>query len=74
MRALLVDDDVSSASLVKLAVEPENITVERTESGLEALDMVKRYDFDVMILEQDLSDIEATGWCGACARPTSICR
>ncbi|MEM7044634.1 MAG: response regulator transcription factor [Pseudomonadota bacterium] len=58
MRALLVDDDISSASLVKLAVEPENITVERTEAGLEALDMVKRYDFDVMILEQDLPDIE----------------
>ena len=58
MRALLVDDDVSSASLLKMAVQPENMTVERVESGMEALDMVKRYDFDVMILEQDLDDID----------------
>jgi len=58
MRALLVDDDPSSASLLKLAVQPENIMVERIEAGLDALEMVKHYDFDVMILEQDLPDIE----------------
>jgi two-component system cell cycle response regulator CtrA len=57
MRALVVDDDVSAASLLKLAVEPENIKVDRVETGSEALDMAKHYDFDVMILEQDLSDM-----------------
>ena len=57
MRALLVDDDASSASLLKLAVQPENMMIERVETGLEALEMAKVYDFDVMILEQDLPDI-----------------
>ncbi|MGI9498835.1 MAG: response regulator transcription factor [Geminicoccaceae bacterium] len=60
MRALLVDDDASSASLSKLAVQPENIMVERAEAGLDALEMVKLYDFDVMILEHDLPDIDGT--------------
>ena len=57
MRALLVDDDASSASLLKAAVQPENMMIERVETGLEALEMVKIYDFDAMILEQDLPDL-----------------
>jgi len=57
MRALLVDDDASSAGLLKAAVQPENMMIERVETGLEALEMVKAYDFDVMILEQALPDL-----------------
>ncbi len=57
MRALLVDDDVSAASLVKLALQPENFAVERVESGMDALELVRHYEFDVMILEQDLPDM-----------------
>ena len=60
MRALLVDDDASSASLLKLAVQPENIMVERAEAGMDALEMVKLYDFDVMVLEHDMPDIDGT--------------
>ncbi|MGI9485138.1 MAG: response regulator transcription factor [Geminicoccaceae bacterium] len=60
MRALLVDDDASSASLLKLAVQPENIMVERAEIGMDALEMAKLYDFDVMILEHDMPDIDGT--------------
>jgi two-component system cell cycle response regulator CtrA len=58
MRVLLVDDDPSSASLLKLAVQAENMLVERVDSGLDALDMAKVYDFDAMVLEQDLPDIK----------------
>jgi len=58
MRALLVDNDPSSANLLKLTVQSENIVIERVAAGLEALEMVRHYDFDVMILEQDLPDIE----------------
>jgi len=57
MRALLVDNDVSAASLVKLAITPENISIDRVDSGEEAIDMVKHYEFDVMISEQDLPDM-----------------
>jgi two-component system cell cycle response regulator CtrA len=58
MRVLLVDDDASSASLLRLAVQTENMMVERAEAGLDALEMAKRYDFDAMVLEQDLPDIQ----------------
>ncbi|MEZ5930763.1 MAG: response regulator transcription factor [Alphaproteobacteria bacterium] len=58
MRVLLVDDDASSASLLRLAVQAENIMVERADAGLDALEMAKRYDFDAMVLEQDLPDIQ----------------
>ena len=58
MRALLVDDDSSAFSLLKAAVKPENFIIERAEAGLDAIEMVKVYDFDVMIVEQDLPDIE----------------
>jgi two-component system cell cycle response regulator CtrA len=58
MRALLVDDDSSAFSLLKAVVEPENFIIERAEAGLDAIEMVKVYDFDVMIVEQDLPDIE----------------
>lgn len=60
MRALLVDDDVSSTSLLRQTLGSENIMIERAEAGMEALDMAKRYDFDVMLLEQDLPDIPGT--------------
>jgi two-component system cell cycle response regulator CtrA len=58
MRALLVDDDSSAFSLLKAAVQAENFIIERAEAGLDAIDMVKVYDFDVMLVEQDLPDIQ----------------
>ncbi|MGI9508668.1 MAG: response regulator transcription factor [Geminicoccaceae bacterium] len=58
MRVLLVDDDASSASLLKLAVQPENMMVERVEAGMDALEMVKLYDYDAMVLEHDMPDID----------------
>jgi two-component system cell cycle response regulator CtrA len=58
MRALVVDDDASTANSLKLAARQERMIVERATSGAEALEMVKLYDFDVMVLEQDLPDGE----------------
>lgn len=57
MRALLVDHDVTAASQVKLAIEPENISIDRVDTGEEAIDMAKHYDFDAVISEQDLADM-----------------
>ena len=57
MRALLVDDSAMSANLLKSVLGPENFLIEQVEAGEEALDVVKHYDFDVMILEVDLPDM-----------------
>lgn len=58
MRALLVDDDPASLALLKTTLAAENFLVEQVESGEEALDVVKLYDFDVMILKLDLPDLD----------------
>ncbi|MEM9440195.1 MAG: response regulator transcription factor [Pseudomonadota bacterium] len=58
MRALLVDDDSSAFQLLTVAVQSENMIIEQAETGSDAIEMAKIYDFDAVILEQDLPDIE----------------
>jgi len=60
MRALLVDDSPTSGDLLKSALSSENFLIEQVEAGEEALDVVKLYDFDVMILEIDLPDMDGS--------------
>ncbi|MGI9452573.1 MAG: response regulator transcription factor [Geminicoccaceae bacterium] len=60
MRALLVDDSPTSANLLRSALDSENFLIEQVESGEEALDVVKLYDFDVMMLEMDLPDMDGS--------------
>jgi two-component system cell cycle response regulator CtrA len=57
MRALLVDDDPASPHLLKSALGRDSFLIEQVETGEEALDVVKLYDFDVMVLEVDLPDM-----------------
>ncbi|MGH1483253.1 MAG: response regulator transcription factor [Geminicoccales bacterium] len=58
MRALLVDDDTAISDLLKAALGRENFLIEQVETAEEALDVIKLYDFDVMILEIDLADMD----------------
>lgn len=60
MRALVVDDDAVSARLVKAAIEGQNFVVEVSETGEDALELVKLYDFDIAILDLRLPDIDGT--------------
>ncbi len=58
MRALLVDDDSACLNLLKSALASQGFLIEQVETGEEALDVVKLYDFDVMILELELPDMD----------------
>jgi two-component system, cell cycle response regulator CtrA len=58
MRALVVDDDTVAARLIQAAVEPHNVVVEAAGTGEDALDLVKVYDFDIMILDLRLPDVD----------------
>ncbi len=58
MRVLLVDDNTDSLSLLKPRFVAENFLIEQVETGEEALDIVKLYDFDVMVMELDLPDLD----------------
>ena len=58
MRALLVDPDPTLARNAQAAIEPANFIVQNVETGEEALELVKLYDFDVMLLDLALADVD----------------
>jgi two-component system cell cycle response regulator CtrA len=58
MRALVVDDDPVSAKLIQKTIEPGNFIVELTDSGEDALELAKLYDFDIIVLDLRLPDID----------------
>jgi len=58
MRVLLVDDDPVSTALVEAVLGRQDYVVEAIEQGEDALDMIRRYDFDAMILDLRLPDVD----------------
>jgi two-component system cell cycle response regulator CtrA len=58
MRALVVEDDPVSAKLIDAALRTEGIINEQAETGEDAIDLAKHYDFDIVILDLRLPDME----------------
>ena len=58
MRALVVEDDPVSAKLIDAALRSEGIINEQAETGEDAIDLAKHYDFDIVILDLRLPDME----------------
>jgi len=58
MRALVIEDDPVSAKLIETALRAENIVFEPTDRGEEGIDLAKLYDFDIIILDLRLPDID----------------
>jgi two-component system, cell cycle response regulator CtrA len=58
MRVLLVDHDYQAASAVQSALRSCGAVVEHVDSGAEALQLAKRYDYDAMILDLMLPDTD----------------
>ena len=58
MRVLLVEDDVTDARSISLILKSAGFTVDHTDMGREALEMVRRYDYDLILLDLMLPDIE----------------
>jgi two-component system cell cycle response regulator CtrA len=57
MRALIVDDDPVAAKLIQAAIDGRFL-VEHTETGEDAVELAKLYDFDIVILDLRLPDID----------------
>lgn len=51
MRVLYVEDDQDSRELVRRRLQPEGIEVYVSDSGLQAIQMLRQTDFDVLILD-----------------------
>lgn len=57
LQILIVDDERAILTALKKALEKENMTVVCCETGHEALSLVERQHFDLMILDISLPDI-----------------
>ena len=58
MRVLMIEDDVLSNRALVQALRDTSAVVEQVDSGEEALDMLKHYDFDIVMVELNLVDME----------------
>ncbi len=58
MRTLLVEDDAITANGVALILKSIGAVVDRADTGEEALELTRHYDYDIVILDLGLPDIE----------------
>jgi two-component system, cell cycle response regulator CtrA len=58
MRALVVEDDPVSARLIEQALKSENMVSEPANCGEDGIELAKLYDFDIIVLDLRLPDID----------------
>jgi two-component system, cell cycle response regulator CtrA len=58
MRALVIEDDASAWRGVEVILRSAGIIAEQTDSGEEALDLARRYDYDIILLDLKLPDMD----------------
>ncbi len=57
MRVLLVEDDPNTSKSIELMLTHANINVYSTELGEEGIDLAKLYDYDLILLDLNLPDM-----------------
>ena len=58
MRVLLVEDDLTAARGISLMLRADGSIVDQTDTGEEALELARHYDYDAVLLDLMLPDIE----------------
>ena len=58
MRVLLVEDDANTAQSIELMLKSEGFIVDTTDLGEDGLEIGKLYDYDIIILDLMLPDID----------------
>ena len=58
MRVLLVEDDSNTAQSIELMLKSENFIVDSTDLGEDGLEIGKLYDYDIILLDLMLPDID----------------
>jgi len=58
MRVLLVEDDPTTQQSIQMMLEKENMVVDATDLGEDGLEIGKLYDYDIIILDLMLPDID----------------
>ena len=57
MRVLLVEDDPTTAKSIEMMLTHANLNVYSTDLGEEGIDLAKLYDYDIILLDLNLSDM-----------------
>lgn len=63
MRVLLVEDDRSVAEVVRRGLEHSGFAVDHTASGRESLWFTDEFDYDVVVLDLNLPDVDGMDVC-----------
>ena len=58
MRVLLIEDDPATLQSVEMMLQSENMVVDTTDLGEDGLDLAKIYDYDIIVLDLMLPDME----------------
>ena len=58
MRVLLVEDDVTAARGLALMLKPTGAVIDQADTAEEALDLVRHYDYDIVLLDLGLPDLD----------------
>jgi two-component system cell cycle response regulator CtrA len=58
MRILLVEDDATAARGISMIFRSEGSVVDLADTGEEALELVRHYDYDIVVLDLMLPDME----------------
>ncbi len=58
LRVLVVEDNVVNASLVRLLLEREGCLVSDAASGLQALDMLRTHEWDVVLMDCQMPEMD----------------
>jgi two-component system, cell cycle response regulator CtrA len=58
MRALLVEDDAAMAASIELMLRKANVICDTTDLGEDGLEIGKLYDYDIILLDLMLPDID----------------
>lgn len=58
MRVLLVEDDLAAARGISIILQNGNAVVDHADTGEEALELARHYDYDIMVLDLTLPDME----------------
>ena len=58
MRILLVEDDPAAAPAISMMLKSRGAVIDEADTGEEALELVRRYDYDAVVLDLLLPDME----------------
>ena len=58
MRVLLIENNVTTARGISLILKSASFTVDHIDTGSDALEMVRHYDYDLVLLDLTLPDID----------------